>query len=277
MLLSIPEVAADLSPPALVLLVALAAHPPRGAEVNIRQQDLTVITKSSRSTVQRALSELQQVGLLEIIHRGATAPILRLPWREFHTPDLPSPMPNVESRLSYLEERLATIEGKLASFTQGRDRKIKASKEALGEYASNDIYHDAASKEDSQDAASNDVASKENLQDAASKEDLQDATSNDAFDDTLKTTATSAVSKRREQHIRDLKPKVGPESKVTDDEILQLTKQHEQGLTRSIVMQAFHVSEQAAKRYIKRALDAGLLRVEGQSRARRYFCAAAEG
>lgn len=242
--------------------------------MNIRQQDLTIITKSSRSTVQRALSELKQVGLLEVIHRGATAPILRLPWRESktltapdNTPDLPSPSPNVESRLSFLEKRLATIEGKLASLTQEHGEKKEASKEAFGEYASNDIDQDAASKEDPQDAVSND---------AASKEDSQEVVSKEAFDDTLKNTATSAISKRREQQVRALKPKVGPESKVTDEEILELTTQHEQGLTRAIVAQVFNVSEQAAKRYIKRALDAGLLRVEGQSRACRYFRASAE-
>lgn len=268
MLISIPEAATELSPPALVLLVVLAAHPPRAVEVNIRQQDLTVATKSSRSTVQRALSELQQAGLLEVVHRGATAPILRLPWREPKTltPDnvveIPAQQSSIDRRLAIIEDRLAAIENKQTFLFKEVDQNRKMSNEAFGEYTSKEAVQDAASKD--------------HYHDATSKEADQGTASKEVSGDALKTAVTSAISKRREQHTRDLKPKVGPEAKVTDEEILELTKQHEHGLTRSIVAQAFDVSEQAAKRYIKRALDAGVLRVEGQSRACRYFRAAAD-
>lgn len=75
MYITIPATASDLSQSALHLLVAVVARAPSGSEVNMTQQDLAVAVKASRSTVQRALLELQQVGLVEVIHRGPGSPV----------------------------------------------------------------------------------------------------------------------------------------------------------------------------------------------------------
>ena len=118
MYITIPATASDLSQSALHLLVAVVACAPSGSEVNMTQQDLAVAVKASRSTVQRALLELQQVGLVEVIHRGPGSPILCLPWRESiptarpsKTASAPSPS-DVEQRLSSMEARLSELESR---------------------------------------------------------------------------------------------------------------------------------------------------------------------
>ena len=117
MFIMLPATASDLSQSALYLLVAIVARVPSESEASISQQDLAVAIKASRSTIQRALLELQQVGLVEVIHRGAGLPILRLPWRESSTPTKPSktagsPAPDVEQRFSSIEARLLALESK---------------------------------------------------------------------------------------------------------------------------------------------------------------------
>lgn len=249
MFLSIPKSASGLSPSALHLLVMIVARVPSGSEVNMTQQDLSVATKASRSTVQRALLELQEVGMVEIIHRGSKPPVLVLPWRQSEPLDeaksKETVVLSVDARLSSIEDRLSTLESKQTVLDQDNHRK--------------NAVKSTSSKEASSEASTK-----------AAKETL---VSKEASNDALKRPAKSEASKRREQQIRALKPKAGPEAKVTDQEVVELARQHGDGLTRTTVVQAFQVGEQAAKRYLKRAYDAGFLRVEGQSGARRYFVA----